>query len=60
MDIPHDFSDEYYSYINNNHIEIDNGFSLTHMRKLTDNDIASNIKEINNNVICEFWQNLLL
>ena len=50
MDIPQDFDDEYYSYIDNNYIEIDNGFRLTHMRKLTDKDIANHIKEINNNV----------
>ena len=49
-DIPHACSDEYYSYINDNYIEFDNGFSLTHMKKLTDNDIANHIKEIDNDV----------
>lgn len=50
IDIPQDFDDEYYSYIDNNYIEFDDGFSLTHMRKLTDKDITNHIKKINNDV----------
>ena len=50
-DNSHDFSDKYYNYIDNNYIEFDVGFSLTHMRKLTDKDIAIHIKEIDSNVI---------
>ena len=49
-DIPHDFSDEYYSHIDNNYIEFDNAFNLIHMRKFTDNDITNHIKEIKNDV----------
>ena len=49
-DIPQDFDDEYYSYLDKNYNKFDDGFSLTHMRKLTDKDIANHIKEINNDV----------
>ena len=65
MDILQDFDDEYYSYLNKNYNEFDNGFSLTHMRKLTDKDLANHIKEINNDVTYlnfdniysyEYWQ----
>ena len=52
MDIPYDFSDEYYSYVNNNYIEFNNSFSITHMRRLADNDIANHNKEIDKDVTC--------
>ena len=50
MDIPQEFDDEYYSYLDKHYNEFDDGFSLTYMQKLTDKDIANHIKEINNNV----------
>ena len=49
-DIPHGFTDEYYSYIDNNYIEANKGYNTTLMRKLTGNDIANHIKEIINDV----------
>ena len=49
-DIPQDFDDEYYSYLNKHYNKFDDGFSLIHMQKLTDKDIANHIKEINNDV----------
>ena len=49
MDIPQE-SDEYYSYLNKHYSVFDDGYSITHMQKLTDKDIANHIKEINNDV----------
>ena len=51
-DIPQDFDDEYYSYLDKNYIEIKYFSSIILMRKLTDKDIANHIKEINNDVTC--------
>ena len=50
MDIPQEFDDEYYNYLEEHYSVFDDGFSITHMRKLTDKDIANHIKEINNDV----------
>ena len=55
MDIPQD--DEYYNYLEAHYSVFDDGFSTTHMRKLTDKDIANHIKEINNNVTCVNFDN---
>ena len=50
MDIPQEFDDEYYSYLDKHYSVFDDGYSFPHMQKLTDKDIANHIKEINNNV----------
>ena len=42
--------DEYYSYLDENYNKFDDGFSITHIRKLTNKHIANHIKEINNDV----------
>ena len=49
MDIPQEH-DEYHNYLDKHYSIFDDGYSLTHMQKLTDKDIANNIKEINNDV----------
>ena len=50
MDIPEEFDAEYYNYLDKHYSVFDDGFSITHMRKLTDKDIANHITEINNDV----------
>ena len=50
MDIPQESDDEYYSYLDEHYSEFDDGYSIPHMQKLTDKDIANHIKEINNDV----------
>ena len=50
MGIPQEIDDEYYSYLDKHYSEFDDGYSITHMQKLTDKDIANHIKEINNDV----------
>ena len=50
MDIPQECDDEYYNYLEEHYSVFDDGFSITHMRKLTDKDIANHITEINNDV----------
>ena len=50
MDIPQEFDDGYYSYLDKHYSVFDDGYSITHMQKLTDKDISNHIKEINNNV----------
>ena len=50
MDIPQESDDEYYNYLDKHYSEFDDGYSITHMQKLTDKDIANHIKEINNDV----------
>ena len=49
-DIPNKIDDTYFSYLDKNYNKFDNGFSLTHMQKLTNKDIANHIKEIDNDV----------
>ena len=60
-DIPNEIDDKYFSYLDKNYTAFDNGFSLTHMQKLTNKDIANHIKEINNNATrVNFWWQLFL
>ena len=47
MDIPQDFDDKYYSYIDKNYSEFGTG---TLMRKLANKNISNHINEIDNNV----------
>ena len=49
-DIPQEFDDDYYSYLDKHYDKFDDCFSLIHMQKLTDKDIVNHIKETNNGV----------
>ena len=48
--IPQKFDDAYHTYLDEYYDEFEDGFSLIHMQKLTEKDIANHIKEINNDV----------
>ena len=50
MDIPQEFDDKYYSYLDEHYSLFDNCSGLIYMQKITNKDIANHTKEINNNV----------
>ena len=49
-DIPPKFDDKYFNYLDNHYDLFDDCSSYIYMQKITDNDIANHVKEINNNV----------
>ena len=50
MDIPHKYDAKYFDYLDEHYFLFDDCSGLIYMQKLTNNNIANHIKEINNDV----------